>query len=441
MSVAKAPEPPREPAPRPAVDVVRALRSGALAWVPLFLAGQLLAWTAFAIAGAFRPWSWAKIGLLNTIAVARVSIDVRTAPPSGLRELFPDLFGPPAVTITLALGAGTLVAVVLLFRAGRDAVRKAEALRSPGPARAVALGACVAPGFAVPMGLASLFVTLRFPQADVTSLRPVVWQAFAFPAALAVAAGAIGGIAATRTTLADRSLAGRRLVAVTTGAWHALAWGVVLALLGTLILATVRPGASAAYGRWLEGRGSAGAVVAMYHVLLLPNQSVDVLAIAMGSCAELDAGGASSSLCLDGVDAGDGVTRLLTGGRERLPFGPGYLGFLAVPAVAAVAGGRRAALGARGTAERVRRGAWAGSGFGVLVGLAAWASSIAITAGEDRIAWLGVDPIQTGAFGLVWGVVAGAAGAAVPDRRSTPGEAPIRRQEPDEGLPSETSLK
>jgi hypothetical protein len=441
VTVAKAPEPPREPARR-TTDAVRAVRAGFVAWLPLAVAGQVLAWTAYAITGTFRPWSWVKIGLLNTIAVARVSIDVRTAPPSGLRELFPDVFAAASVRSSLALGAGTLVAIVLLFRAGREAVRMGDRRRHGDPLRALTLGAWVALGFAVPMGLASLLVTLRFPQADVTSLRPVAWQAFAFPAAMAVVVASVGGVAASRAVLIDRSLAARRSFAAATGAWHALAWGVVLALLGTLVLATVRPSASAAYGRWLEGRGSAGAVVAMYHALLLPNQTVDVLAIAMGSCVRLDAGGETSSLCLDGVEAGDGVTRLLTGGRARAPFGPGYLLFLLVPAIAALAGGRRAALGARGSAERVQRGAWAGAGFGVLAGLVAWAASISMTAGGEVVASLGADPIEVAAFGLVWGVTGGALGSSVPDGAGVPEEPPIRRQDPDdEGLPSETSLK
>ena len=436
MSVAKAPEPEREPAPSPTADVVRALRAGFVAWLPLALAGQLLAWTAYAITGAFRPWSWVKIGLLNTIAVARVSLEVRTAPPSGLRRLFPDLFGAPAVFVTVALGAGTLVAVVLLFRAGRDAAGTA---RRP-PRSAVALGATVGVGFAVPMGIAATFVTLRFPQAHVTGLRPVVWQAFVFPLVLGAIVGATGGVAALQRSLTARSVGWRRAVGAARGGWHALTWGVILAVLGTLVLAAVRPSVSTAYGRWLDGRGAGGAVTAMYHALLLPNQSVGVLAIAMGSCAELATGGDTSSLCLGGLAAGDGVTLALTGGRERLPFGPGYLAFLLVPAIAVIAGGRRAAEGARRTSERMTRAAWSGAVFGVLAGAATWAATIAITVDGERIAWLGADPLEVTAVATVWGIVGGAIGARLPDPKGAGEEPPIRRQAPEES-PSETSLK
>lgn len=439
MIAAPTPDPAREPASR-TFDVLRAMGAGFVAWLPIALAGQLLAWTAFAVTGAFRPWSWVKIGLLNAIAVSRVGFDVRTAPPSGLRRLLPELFGAPSVRVTFALGAGTLVAIVLLFRAGRDAVRRAAHERPVRRRAAPLLGAAVGAGFAVASGVAALLVTLRFPQADVTSLRPVVWQAFVFPLAVGATAGVIGGAAAGLPPVADRGRAERRIVAASRGAWHALVWGVVLALFGTLVLATLRPSASAAYGRWLEDRGSAGAVLAMYHALLLPNQSVDVLAVAMGSCAELGTGDTPSSLCLGGLDAGEGPARLLTGGRTRSGFGPGFLAFWLVPALATIAGGRRAAAGARRASERALRALGAGVGFGVLVGVSAWAATITIDAGGERIAWLGADPLGSAALGIAWGVVGASIGARLPDPAGTPVEPALRRQEP-EGLPSETSLK
>ena len=417
--MSRAPRPAEGPAPARIAGphLLRALKAGFVAWLPLVLGGQFLAWTAYAVTGAFRPWSWVKIGLLNTLAVFRVGIDVRTGEPSGLRSLFPELFGAPSVRAYVALGAGTIVAVVLLFRAGREAGGPFP----KEPWRAATLGAIVAPAFAIPCGITSLAVTLRFPQADVTSMRPVVWQAFVFPLVLAVVCGAIGGLAAAHPAIASTP-ARRRWSGAARGAWHALTWSVVLAFLGFLVLATLRPSASAAYGRWLDGRGSAGAVVAMYHALVLPNQSVDVLTISMGSCAELIAGGDTSTLCLGGLDAGDGVTRLATGGEEELPFGPGYLLFVLVPAVSTVVGGRRAAEGVRARGERAMRAAWGGVGFGGLVALAAWAAGVAIVADEETIARLGVSPIEAGGLAVIWGVAGGALGSLLPDRAGVPEE-------------------
>lgn len=430
---ARAPAPVGEPAPPRAtgLQVLRALKAGIIAWVPLALAGQAIAWFAFAVTGAFRPWSWVKIGLLHTIGVARVGIDVHAAPPSSLRALFPDVFGPPSVRLYVAVGAGTLAAIVLLFRAGRDAGRDVGRDASGRPARAALLGACVAPTFAAASGLSSLLVSLRFPQAEVTSLRPVVWQAFVFPLVLAAACGAVGGLAAARSAV-ERSGAGRRTSAIVRGGWHGFVWAIALAFLGFLLLATVRPAATAAYGRWLDGLGGTGGVIALEHALLLPDQSAGVLAVSTGSCVSLEAGGEASRLCLDGLDAGEGVTLLLTGGRAELPFGPGYLVFLLVPALGAVAGGRRAAEGARSRGERLRRASWSGGVFGALVGLAAWAGSVVVVADGRTVARLGADPLEVAGLAVVWGVLGGLVGSFVPDRRGVP-------REPRVGQPAEVS--
>jgi hypothetical protein len=420
-------------------DLLGALWAGFLVWVPLALGGQLLAWTAFAISGSFRPWSWVKIGLLNTLGVARVPFEMRAEPPPGL-PVGAATFGVGSMVVTVALGAGTIAAVVLLFRAGRGAA----GVRRPWPA--LVAGAAVAVGFALPMGLSSLLVTLRFPSLGIDALRPIVWQAFALPLALALIAGGIGAMSSVVPVTAAGP-GGRRMAAAARGAWHTMTWGLVLALLGTLILAALRPGASTSYGRWLEGQGPGGAVLAMYHALLLPNQSIDVLATSMGSCTAFVFSEGVTSICLGGLDVGDELTALFTAdavvvdrdGTRRAPFGPGYLAFLLVPAFAAVAGGRRAAAGARGSRERILRATWAGAGFGLLAGVAAWAATISISGDAEPIASLGADPVETAALAVVWGVVGGAVGSRLPDPAGVPEEPAIRRQGLDE--PSETSLK
>jgi hypothetical protein len=436
VNVARAPEPEREPVPR-GRHVRAALVGGFLAWLPLALGGQLLAWTAYALTRSFRPWSWVKVGLLNSLVVARVPFEARADPPQAV-AVEPSLF-TTSMLVSIALGAGTIVALVLLFRAGRAAGSGQTQLRS-----ALLAGVGVGIGFAVPMGASALLVTLRFPSIGIGVLRPVVWQAFVVPFVLGVVAGSVGALGASSGPWRTGA-AGRRVVAAWRGAWHALTWGFLLALLGTVALAALEPAASTGYARALEGERSGGAVLAMYHALLLPNQSIDVLAISMGSCTEFVLGEGTSRLCLGGLDVGDALTGLVAGlpssdGSRHVPFGPGYLLFLLVPALATVAGGRRAAEGVRRIGERMLRATWSGAMFGLLVGIAAWAASISFVGDGGTIASLGADPVGTGALGIVWGVAGGAIGAVLPDRAGTPPEPPLRRQDP-EGLPSETSLK
>ena len=410
MTVAKAPAPERPPASSASL-VRRAAWTGFLAWIPLAVAGQILAWTAYVITRSFRPWSWVKVGLANTIAVARVPFEARAEAPAPVAAEG-SLIGMTSMRLTVALGAGTIVMLVLLFRAGRAALRGVP--RRPG--LAVGATVAVALGFAVPMLLSALLVTLRFPSIGIGVLRPIAWAAFVLPFVVASVAAGAGAVSAGSST--DDT---GRVGAVARGAWHAMTWGIVLALLGTVALAAFRPAGSTSYARALERQGDGGAVLAMYHALLLPNQSVDVLATSMGSCTEFSFGGDTSRVCLGGIDVADPLLALLVGepagdGTTTIAFGPAYLAFLLVPAIATIAGGRRAAEGQGQTRERAFRAACAGVGFGVLVGVAAWAATITIEGSEGDIASLGAAPVGTGALGVVWGVVGGALGAIVPDR-------------------------
>ena len=439
MTVAGTSAPERAPASRVSL-VWRAAAGGFLAWLPLAVGGQIVAWTGYLITRSFRPWSWLKVGLANTVAAARVPFEARAEAPDAVAAGGP-VSGMTSMRVTLALGAGTLVMLVLLFRAGHAAARRSS-LR---PGAAVAASLATAVGFAVPMLASALLVTLRFPSIGIGVLRPVVWAAFAVPFVTAWFAAGVGTIAAARSTPSAR-LGRRRLVAAARGAWHALVWGVVLAFLGTLVFATVHPRVTSSYGRWLEREGAGGAMLAMYHGLLLPNQSVDVLASSMGSCTAFSFGGGSSRVCLGGIDVGDPLTGLLVGEPTRdasraVTFGPVSLAFLFVPALASIAGGRRAAAGARHVGERVLRAACAGVGFGVLAGVSAWAAAITIVGADGPIASLGADPIETALLGAVWGAGGGVVGAFVRDRRATPEEPPRRRPQDAEGSPSETSAK
>jgi hypothetical protein len=149
----------------------------------------------------------------------------------------------------------------------------------------------------------------------------------------------------------------------------------------------------------------------------------------MGSCTSFSIGHDDGSrVCLSGIDVRDPDLASLIGTPERdasthLALGPGYLAFLLVPALASIAGGRRAAEGVAATRERAIRAACAGAAFGVLIGVAAWAATITIEGPDGSIASLGTDPVVTGALGVVWGVGAGAIGALWRDR---PADAAVR---------------
>ena len=61
------------PDTRPSALLVGGLRRGAfLVFLPIFVAGQALAWLTYAASGWYHPWSWFKIGLAETLASVRV---------------------------------------------------------------------------------------------------------------------------------------------------------------------------------------------------------------------------------------------------------------------------------------------------------------------------------------------------------------------------------
>ena len=54
------------PDTRPPALVLHGLARGALiVFLPVFIAGQAIAWLTYAISHWYRPWSWFKIGLAD----------------------------------------------------------------------------------------------------------------------------------------------------------------------------------------------------------------------------------------------------------------------------------------------------------------------------------------------------------------------------------------
>ncbi|HYJ61043.1 MAG TPA: hypothetical protein VE032_06210, partial [Actinomycetota bacterium] len=255
-------------------------RGAVFVFLPVALAAQAIAWIAYAISGAYTPLSWLKIGLAYALASARVPFDVTVR----ARATLGSAGTPTTEVLAVALGALSIALVVAAFRTGRSL-----AAGSVGrPTRAALAGAAVGLGVAVPMLVAAIPVELAFPDAGVTGLTPSLPLAFLMPLALTAVVGAIGGLAAARAH-AEEDPRGERSVAVARGAGAMLAWGLVFATAAFLLVAALRPSASASYVRSVRDAGIGGAVVLVHHGLLLPNQAVMVWAAASGALVTLRA--------------------------------------------------------------------------------------------------------------------------------------------------------
>src|SRR5205823_7395934 len=111
------------PDTRAAASLLSGIRRGALSvFLPVFVAGQAMAWLTYAVSGWYRPWSWFKIGLAEALVSVRVAFTARS--PGG-----PARIGPASQTgsvLEVAIGALAIAVVVLAFRAGREQARGLE---------------------------------------------------------------------------------------------------------------------------------------------------------------------------------------------------------------------------------------------------------------------------------------------------------------------------
>jgi hypothetical protein len=386
-----------EAAGRERGPLVTALGRGTLAFVGVAVAGQAIAFAVYAASGLYRPWSWVKIGLLYVLSFCGVAVEATV----------PALAAEP-IRLRLTLMLGTALVVAVAFRAGVASVRSTRSSRMGG---AAAWGAAPAVPFALLAGLAALLVTLRFPDNGVERLRPVTWEAFALPLLVFAVAGAAGGVAA--------AVRGRptRLSEASAGGWRMFVAALLLSLAGVLVLAALEPGVTTSYARGLQGMGPGGTVLFAHHLLVLPNQSLDVLAPSMGGSTELDLEVGGARLTLGGISGLQGVGLITGWGPEGLVFPRYYLLFLAAPGVATVMGGRRAAEGTGGRGERAIRGAIAGAVFAALVAVGSAMATIALAGSTGWRGRLGPALPSTVVLALAWGVVGGIAGAIVSPRR------------------------
>ena len=402
------------PDTRPGALLLGGLRRGALlVFVPVFAAGQLLAWLTYAATGWYGPRSWGEIGLAVSLTSVRVPFEGTVS----IRDGVVAADGTSTSQLVIATGALTIAVVALAYRAGRAQGRGLE----QRPISAGVAGSIVGFGFGILAFVVSLPVSLSFARFGIDHLEPVRWQAFVLPVLVAGAAGAIGGLARARERLSEGG--GATALAAIDGGARALWWGTVLALVGVLFVAALSPAPVGSYARFVERAGAGGAATLVGHALLLPNQSVLVLATSMGATTTLQVGsnGALDLTCR-GIEANGSAGGFLaaiagSGGLQVARFPWWFAGFFLVPLAATVIGGRTAARDARTLRERVGRGAAAGVVFAALCALAVWAASITLPTfglGHLGAITIGAAPLLTGVLAAAWGVPGAATGAAIP---------------------------
>ena len=401
------------PDTRPRALLLGGLQRGALlVFLPVFAAGQLLAWLTYAATGWYHPWSWTKIGLGVSLSSVRVPFDATVTVRDGLSG-----GGAQTARLVVATGALTVAVLVLSFRAGRHQSRGLERR----PVAAAVAGSIVGLGFGIPAFVAALPVRLSFPRFGIEQLEPVRWQSLVLPLVVAGTTGAIGGLARARDHLDEGR--GADLVAAIGGGATMFWWGVVFSFVGVLLAAALSPGPVGSYARFVDRAGAGGAATLIGHGLLLPNQSVLVLATSMGATTTLQVGATDAlDLTWRGIHANGSAGEFLAaiaGSADlqvaRFPWW--FAGFILVPFVATVLGGRSAGVDATSVGQRVLRGAVAGPVFGVLCAVAVWAATITVpTWGLSRFGSisLGTPPLIAGAIATAWGVVGGIGGAAIP---------------------------
>jgi hypothetical protein len=380
---------------RPGALLLGGLRRGALlVFLPVFVVGQILAWLTYAASGWYHPWSWFKIGVAQTLASVRVAFVTGGQDPA---------------TLQLAIGALTMVVLVLAFRAGREQARGLERR----PAHAALAGSQIALGFAVPMFLAAFPVTLGFPQFGIDDLHAVQWQALLLPLVVGSAAGAVGGLTAAAKQLLTGSVWDQRVAVAAHGGATALWWSVVLAFVGFLAVAAASPGPTGAYARYTTRGGGSGPVLVIEHAALMPNQSVLVLTTAMGATTFLAVGGEPAvEITRSGVttvSAAGGFLAAYTGATsDHVALPSWFAAFLLVPLGGTLLGGRTAGMGTARSGERAVRGLLAGVVFAIASTVAAWGATLVVPAWAGLVGGsltLGPVPATVFVLSLAWGVV------------------------------------
>jgi hypothetical protein len=398
-----APHPTRDA--RFATPIPSAAARGFAAFAVVAAAGQAIGFAEwFALHRPFGLRFPLKVGWLYFLAFHRVGVDVR-----GPGLTFLEDAGPPlAARVHLAFLTGTALALVVLFRAARRSVMSTRGQRASA-------GLSLVIGYALPSLVGSLVVTLRFPVVGATVV-PVLTESFVMPMILAIVASAAAFAIVPASD--GRSSGAHRLRACLIGGWWMLIAAVLLAIVGLVVLAGLRPDGAGAYWRAVTAGGSVrGTVIVGHQALLLPNQSIFLLAPAMGTCDEMTVGSDRRDLlCFGREPVASQLSGFFGGNPDAGDSMPTvFFLFVAVPATAVVLGGRRAG---RETLrhERWLVGAGAGLVFAALVAAMAAAATIRLAFQPPGSAVAGgvtIGPELPAVMfaALLWGVVGGAIGA------------------------------
>jgi hypothetical protein len=414
-----------------------AVVGAAVAFAVPVLLGEVLGLSVALASSSPRPSGlvFAKLGALFFYAFAHVPL-AASVQGGGLPALSGTGFAAVAGVLSITPLAGTALVLWLLARAGRGVA--AAAGGDTTLARA-GHGAKVALPFAALCGLAGLALRVTVPLGGGSvTLSPSRVGAIAWPAILALVAGAAGGARACPTP-GPWWRAGRDGV-------RTLGIALAFAVVGLAGLAPSNPGPTDAYFAPFQSGAAAGLARVALTVAVLPNLALWVLFPSMGGCLGLTAQQASGgfSVCLLSYTqfppAGGiaGIAQRSPG--FDLPSPPAsYLLFVLVPLVAVVIGGRLAAR-AGGMRAAVAAGvafAAAAVAFGYLSGVRVSISGSTAGAGETVSALLRPELLVGGLLALAWGVVGGVAGAA--GRRRRPAAPPADIEAAPTDSPSDPS--
>jgi hypothetical protein len=391
---------------------------------------------------------FARIGGAIFYAFHRVGL-VFEVPRSVTGELGQSGLGFPVnarFTASIAIMGGTLLAMALLYLAGRKVADRAG---GDGWTRGVH-GAKVAVPYAIICLVGAWAVQFSFSVGG-GSLRvhPSYVAAALWPLGLGILFGFVGGVRSggeaswTGSPRADAALL-RRARAAVAGGWSMIALGLILSFLGLLVLAAVKPDATRGYfSGAFRGGADRGAATVAANVLVVPNMAAWVLFPSMGSCLGVSGGslGLQGSFCflsytqfpktaaLGGLLGGGGI--------GALPNPPlGYYAFILAPLVAVLIGGviaaRRASAETRGEAMAV--GILGGVAFGLMAILALVLSIVSVRVGgqlggvsQTVTVRLGPELAKSVLLALAWGIVGGAVGGFI-QGRALPAESAGRAQ-------------
>ncbi|HEY3213695.1 MAG TPA: hypothetical protein VGL16_10900 [Actinomycetota bacterium] len=339
--------------------------------------------------------------------------------------------GSATIELGVALLAVTALAVWLLFRAGR-----LSAFGDRAGVRALT-GARVALGYAPPVLLVALVVRFEEPielGSFVTGgvrISLSAWQAFVFPFAIAVLAGASGGVWSWASSALDPSAARAR--AVLGGGWRMLLLALALSYAGLFVAGIAQPDEAVALAtpstaRYLDTvfeRPGTGSALLAHHLALSPNEAIWTFVPAAGACDVIRGSERSDVLCYARFPS-----FAMSSGEVALGSAPpGYLAFLFVPAIATIVGGRWAGSASeRSGSGSAALGAAAGVVFAALMLAGCMLSSITLSYGSASEAvgrgghlWIGPDPVTGTLVALAWGVIGGALGGATSGIRRSRG--------------------